>query len=156
MTTGHQPCLTAEVLNLDVKYHMKIYPSVSSWCTLSIRKNFKHSLSIFHPLGYIVRPMGVTIILVNQVGVSHGLGYFNSILGCLLEVSGVTSLYERYNTITFLEGLVYPPVECWLIIKITCSGIFSRINRITILEVRQFLPCGGTIFPEYANFPTSS
>ena len=63
--------------------------------------------------------MGVTIVLVNQVGVSHGLGEFNYILGCLLEVPGVTSLYERDNTITFLEDLGYPPVECWLISKIT-------------------------------------
>ena len=72
--TGHQPFLTTEALNFDVKYHMTIDPSVSLWCTLSIRQNAKRNLSIFHLLGFRVSPMGVTILLVNQLGVSYGLG----------------------------------------------------------------------------------
>ena len=64
----------AEVLNLDIKYLMTIDASVSSWGTFSIRQNVKGNISILHLLGYSVSPKSVTIILVDQVGVSHGLG----------------------------------------------------------------------------------
>ena len=102
---------------------------------------------ILHLFGNSIAPIGITILLVNADGILGILGNLNPILLVLLGVRLGTSVDLRNDTVTFLENSTDPPIEGRLVMDVLCNCMFGCLYWIALLDVRQFLPCGGLVLP---------
>ena len=154
MAASHEARLLEEILDLDVKDHVASYLLVPVWGTFAIGQDVKGNSDIFHFLRNGVGPEGVAILAVKFKCLCNGAGHVNPKLMGFGHESLLPQFDERYYAVTFLQGMFHPPVESWFMVNALGNGVFSSLNRITLLEVMKRFPGCRTVLPLDADFPS--
>ena len=140
MSPGDESSLAGKVFHLNVKDNMARYFLISNRNRVVVGKDFESNANVLHFLGNTISPKGVTKLFVYSKGLLDGLRQFNAKLVCPFQITRVSSLDERNNTVAFLQDMRHPPIKGGLVVNAEDLGIFGGLNRMGFLEVNEVLP----------------
>jgi hypothetical protein len=138
--TSNQSGFASKNFHFDVEYHVAGYLLIADWCRLYVKEDIESNANVLHFLGNGIGPEGIAILLVKFKGFFDGLRHFNAKVMGPFQVLKAAFPHKRNNVIPLPQNMRNPPVEGWFMVNAKDFGIFSRFNRVRLLEVSKGSP----------------
>ena len=115
-------CLSLEILHFNVKNHVAIDMLKPIWWLLTLGYNLECNLNVLHFFLYGILPGSVSILLVNGISLFDLLGSSGPNLWVILSTA---PSHHGFNSVSFLQNIMNPPVKCWFMLDALHYGIFE-------------------------------
>ena len=109
--TRNHASLTTEIFHRQNTDHVALDLLIDVLGNFILIPDAKSNVNIHHLPGYGVSPEGVTILLVQLMGMCNRLGKLNTKLVSLLQIPSLALSDKRNDTVTLLQDLVNPLIE---------------------------------------------